>query len=108
MSEFEEPKPPKSVLPKPELAKPAVPKRRELPKLALGGPVENDENVENREIAGVFEKRFELNPKPEACMFDGFSRLAADKEYPELFLPKDPFLEFPNEFHWPVARTLLA
>jgi hypothetical protein len=100
-NEFEKPEPPKPEFPKPEPAKPAVPKPREFPKLAKERPSENDENDENRDPAGAFEKRCELNPLRKACVSDAFARLAAGNEYPESFLPKDPFLEFPNEFHRP-------
>src|SRR4029077_11285782 len=108
-SEFEESEPPKPGFPKPELAKSAVPKRRELPKLANERLSENDENDENRDIAGVpDEKRFDLNPRREASMSGAYPRLALAEENPEKFLPKDSFLEFPNECHWPSARTLFT
>jgi hypothetical protein len=104
--EFEKLKPPKSELPKPELSKSAVPKRA-LPKFPIERPVENDENDEKRDIAGVpDEKRFELNPQREAFMSCVYPRLALANENSETFLPRDSFVEFPNECHWPPARTL--
>jgi hypothetical protein len=65
-NEFEKSEPPKPEYPKPEPAKPAVPKRREFPKLANERPSENDENDENCDLAGAFEKRCELNPPRKA------------------------------------------
>jgi hypothetical protein len=104
-NEFEKPEPPKPEFPKPELAKFAVPKLREFPKFANERPSENDVNDENRDVSGVFEKRCGLNPPRKAWVSHEFARPAAAKEYPEAFLPKDPFLEFPNEFQWPSGRT---
>jgi hypothetical protein len=105
-NEFEKLKSPKPEFPKLELAKSPFPKRRELPKFVIERPLENDENDENRDVAGVFEKRFESNLPRKACRSDEFARLAAEKEFPETFLPKDPFLEFPNECHWPPIPAL--
>ena len=106
MSEFERPKPPKSEVPKPELAKSEVPKRA-LPKLPIERLLENEENDENRDIAGVRdENRFDLSPQREASLSAAYSRLALAKENPETFLPRSSFLEFPNECHWPSGRTL--
>ncbi len=98
-SEFEKSEPPKPELPKPELAKPALPKRS-LPNSPIERPVENDEKEENRDVTGALdEKRFEPNPDREACISGPYPRLALAEENPEKFLPKDSFLEFPNECH---------
>ena len=100
-SEFEKPETPKPEFPKPEPAEIRRQGRREFPKFANERPSENDENDENCDLAGAFEKRYESNLPRKACMSDEFARLAAEKEFSETFLPKDPFLEFPNECHWP-------
>jgi len=95
---------PKAEFPKSELPKPELPKR-ELPKFAVERPEENNENGDH---PGIWvEKRFELNPRPGACGFDAVARLAPEDEKPETFVPKEAFLEFPNECHWPSARTEL-
>jgi hypothetical protein len=107
-SEFEKSEPPKPELPKPELAKSVLP-NRSFPNPRIERPVENDEKEENRGIAGALdEKRFELNPPREACISGPDPRLALAVENPEKFLPKDSFLEFPNECHWLSARTLFT
>lgn len=106
MNEFERPKPPKPEFPKPELAKSAVPKRAP-PKLPIDRPLENDENDENREIAGVRdENRFDVNPQREESLPAAYSPLALATENPETFFTRSSFLEFPNECHWPPDRTL--
>jgi hypothetical protein len=104
--EFEKPEPPKPEFPKPKLAKSPLPKPLEPPKSVVDRPPEKDEKDENRDVAGEFEKRCESNPPRKARSSDEFARLAAEKEFPETFLPKDPFLEFPNACHWPSVRTL--
>jgi hypothetical protein len=104
MSELEKPERPKDESPKSELPKPKSPKR-ELPKFAIERRERNDENAENRDDPGIFvEKRFELNARRGARVFDGVARLAPEDENPETFAPKEAFLEFPNECHWPSAR----
>jgi hypothetical protein len=105
-NEFEKPEPPKPEFPKPELAKSPLPNRLEPPKFVIERPPEKDENDENRDVTGVFEKRFESNLPRKACRSDEFARLAAEKEFPETFLAKDPFLEFPNECHWAPTPAL--
>jgi hypothetical protein len=105
MSELEKPELPKPEFPKSELPKPELPKRG-LPKFVIERPEENDENDENRDDPGIFvENRFELNPWRGACVFDAVGRLPLEDENPETFVPKEAFLEFPNECHWPSART---
>jgi hypothetical protein len=101
--EFEKPKPPKSEFPKPELAKSEVPNRA-LPKLPIERPVECEEN---RDIAGEpDEKRFDLKLQREASISGAYPRLALAEENPDEFVPKFSYFEFPNECHWPPARTL--
>ena len=96
MSELEKPELPKAEFPKSELPKPEFPKR-ELPKFAIERPEENDEN---RDDPGIFvENRFELNPWRGACVFDAVVWFALEDENPETFVPKEAFLEFPNECH---------
>ena len=105
MSELEKSERPKAEFPKSKLPKPELPKR-ELPKFAIERPEENDENDENRDDPGIFvEKPFEPNPRRGACVFNAVARLALEDENPETFVPKEAFLEFPNECHWPSART---
>lgn len=112
MSELEKPEPPKAEFPKPELPKPDLPKRElpklELPKFAIERPEENDENDENRGDPGLFvEKRFELNPRRGVRAFDAVARFSPENENRATFVPKEAFLEFPNERHWPSGRTEL-
>ena len=79
------------------------PPKRGLLKFAIERP---DENGENRDDSGIFvEKRFQLNPGPGACVFHASARLDLKAE---AFTPKEAFLGFPNEYHWPSARALLA
>lgn len=107
MSELVKPERPKAKFPKSEPPKPELPKRK-LPKFAIERPEENDENDENRDDPGIFvEKRFALNPRRGACVFDAVAWLAPEDENPETFVPNEAFLEFPNERHWPSARTEL-
>jgi hypothetical protein len=102
MSEFEKPEFPKSEPKNPELPK------RDLPKFDIERPEENDENDENRDDSRIFvENRFEPNPWRGAYVFDTPARPSLDDENPETFPPKEAFLEFPNECHWPPTRTLL-
>jgi hypothetical protein len=54
------------------------------------------------------EKRFEPGPKPPQRVFDPDARAVLKEENPEIFRPKEAFLEFPNDCHWPAARKLLA
>jgi hypothetical protein len=104
MNELEKPELPKAEFPKSELPEPQFPKRG-LPKFAIERPEENDEDDENCEDPGVFvKKRFELNPRRDACVLDAVAPLALEGENAETFAPKEAFLEFPNEFHWPSAR----
>ena len=105
MSELEKSERPKAEFPKSKLPKPELPKR-ELPKFAIERPEENDENDENRDDPGIFvEKRFEPNPWRGVRSFDAAMRLDPKDENPEPLAPKEAFLEFPNECHWPSART---
>jgi hypothetical protein len=107
MNELEKPDWPKPEFPKSELPKPELPKRV-VPKFAVDRPEENDENNEKLDDPGLFvEKRFELNPMRGACVFDAVARVGLEDENPEAFEPKEAFLEFPNECHWPSARTWL-
>ena len=60
-----------------------------------------EENDANRGDAGRFaEKRFKLKPGPVRRAFKGVARFPPKDENPELFRPKEAFLEFPNECHW--------
>ena len=105
MNELEKPERPKAEFPKSELPKPEVPKR-ELPKFPIERREENDENDENCDDPGMFvEKRFELNPTRGACAFAAAAWLAPEDGSPETFVPKEAFLEFPNERHWRSAGT---
>ena len=97
---MEKPEPPKDEFPKFEEPKPEIPKC-EPPKFVMEFPEENDENDENRDDADRFgEKRFELNPRPDARGFEVVARLAPKDENPERFRPKEVFPEFPKERHW--------
>ena len=105
MSGLVKPERSKAEFPKSELPKPELPKR-ELPKFAIERSEENNENDENGGDPGILvEKRFEVNPRRGACVFDAVARLAPEDENRETFVPKEAFLEFPNECHWPLART---
>ena len=105
MSELEKSERPKAEFPKSKLPKPELPKR-ELPKFAIERPEENDENDEPRDDPGPFvEKRFELNPGRGARVFDADARLAPENENRATLVPKEAFLELPNECHWPSARA---
>jgi len=100
ISELEKPERPKAEFPKSELPKPKLPKR-DLPKFALERPEENDENKEDRDDPGIFvEKRFVLNPRRGACVFNAIARLAPENANRATFVPREAFLEFPNECHW--------
>ena len=97
---MEKPEPPKDEFPKFEEPKPEIPKC-EPPKFVMEFPEENDENDENRDDGSRFaEKRFELNPGPDARVFDEVARFGANDENPERSRPKETFPEFPKERHW--------
>jgi len=102
MNELEKPDWPKPEFPELNPPKPEFPKR-ELPKFEIERPEENDENRDD--LAIFVEKRFELNPTRGARAFDSIARLALKFENPEVFMPNDAFLEFPNACHWPSSRT---
>ena len=108
---------PKNELEKPERPKPEFPKseppnpellKREPPKFDIERPEEKDENDENRDPPATFvEKRFEPNSLRGSRAYDAVARLRSNDDHPEPFEAKLPFLEFPNERHWPSARALL-
>jgi hypothetical protein len=102
---LEKPDRPKDEFPKSEPPKPETPKR-DPPKFTIEGLEGNEENDENRVVAGKFvEKRFEMKPVPDRRAFEDVAWFAPKDENPEAFRPKEAFLEFPNERHWLSFRT---
>jgi hypothetical protein len=100
MNELEKPDRPKDEFPKSEPPMPETPKP-EPPKCVIERLEENDENDENRVVAGKFvEKRFEMKPVPDRRAFEDVAWFTPKDENPEAFRPKEAFLEFPNERHW--------
>ena len=107
MNELEKPEWPTAEFPKSKPPNPEFPNREPL-KFDIERLGENDENDVNRDdLAPFVEKRFELNPTRGARAFDSIARLALKFENPEVFMPNDAFLGFPNACHWPSSRTWL-
>jgi hypothetical protein len=99
VKELENLEPPKDELPKSEPPKAETP-TREPPKCARERPDENDDNDENRDDADRFvERRFDMKPMPDKRAFQAVARFTPTDKNPDLFRPKEAFLEFSKECH---------